>query len=790
MMRLRTSHSVGALLLLLAARGAPSAGSPASGTLARPRVEGSASGRPREPQAEFGRRLSTSGAQSLKLLAGDGVDNDRFGFSVAVSSDGARVVVGAYHYYYDFDDSQLIVHGSVYVLDGATGETLLKLVASDGAADNHFGESVAVSSDGARVVVGNDVSQGSVYVFNGATGERLLKLVASDGAAEDSFGHSVAVSSDGARVVVGSRYDNDQAIRAGSVYVLDGATGARLLKLVASDGAAEDSFGHSVAVSSDGARVVVGAYRDDNNFGSVYVFNGATGERLLKLVASDGRLAYDRFGSSVAVSSDGARVMVGSIWGYNGAGSVYVLDGATGETLLKLEASDAAEDDRFGISVAVSSDGARVVVGAYYDDDQGYNSGSAYVFDFTEATTTDTGTSVSSSCRARTLPAAANLRSFSIRLHDHDGQGSLAAQPRIFCSPCICRSITLLVPRAPHGGSAAEPAPCALGQARAPPRGTAPGPTPPPSGPGLLGGFSGMQRREDGLRAARGDGLVPHGLRGSSRLAAREAQAPRRSAMLAGRRCLRGPSRRRALSAEAAAKATAPPLSRLRLLAPALDREGQVKRLVRPEWGLPRWERDGLRHRPWPEPLAQVSGCPPRLPAHGGGGRLDPGRPAILEGAMDIEAWPCPEKWALDQLLQDSPGTGFAVGAATATDADPAGSGRGDVSEPAPSSHYSERDVPVTMTLRDYCEYAQRQRDDCPLYIFDDACLERERDWPPAAAYSRPACFDEDLMSVLESERPPHRWVLIGAARSGSAMHTDPLQTAAWNTLANPPTST
>eukprot|EP00959_Pyramimonas_sp_CCMP1952_P214446 4487544-Pyramimonas_sp.AAC.1 len=95
MMRLRTSHSVGALLLLLAARGAPSAGSPASGTLARPRVEGSASGRPREPQAEFGRRLSTSGAQLLKLLAGDGVDNDRFGMSVAVSSDGARVVVGA-----------------------------------------------------------------------------------------------------------------------------------------------------------------------------------------------------------------------------------------------------------------------------------------------------------------------------------------------------------------------------------------------------------------------------------------------------------------------------------------------------------------------------------------------------------------------------------------------------------------------------------------------------------------------------------------------------------------------
>ncbi|CAK0819340.1 unnamed protein product [Prorocentrum cordatum] len=142
MMRRCTSHSVGALLLLLVARGAPSARSPASGTLARPRLEGSASGRPREPQAEFGRRQATSGAQLLKLLAGDGVAWNGFGKSVAVSSDGARVVVGADCYYND-DRA-----GSAYVLDGATGERLLKLVASDGAVSDKFGISVAVTPTG------------------------------------------------------------------------------------------------------------------------------------------------------------------------------------------------------------------------------------------------------------------------------------------------------------------------------------------------------------------------------------------------------------------------------------------------------------------------------------------------------------------------------------------------------------------------------------------------------------------------------------------------------------------
>ncbi|CAK0905908.1 unnamed protein product [Prorocentrum cordatum] len=224
MMRRRTSHSVGALLLLLVARGAPNAGSPASGTLARPRLEGSASGRPREPQAEFGRRQATTSAQMLKLLAGDGVAFDQFGVSVAVSSDGARVVVGADYYY---ADDQGIDFGSAYVLDGTTGERLLKLVASDGAAGDQFGYSVAVSSDGARVVVGargdddQGSSSGSAYVFDGTTGERLLKLVASDGAAEDEFGYSVAVSSDGARVVVGAIFDNDQGTSSGSAYVFD-----------------------------------------------------------------------------------------------------------------------------------------------------------------------------------------------------------------------------------------------------------------------------------------------------------------------------------------------------------------------------------------------------------------------------------------------------------------------------------------------------------------------------------------------------------------------------------------
>ena len=105
-----------------------------------------------------------------------------------------------------------IICGSVYVLRAGDGEELFKLTASDGAAGNFFGESLAI--DGDTVVVGargdNNVT-GAVYVFRASDGAQLAKLTASDGAAGDHFGHSVAI--DGDTVVVGARGVNTQAGR-------------------------------------------------------------------------------------------------------------------------------------------------------------------------------------------------------------------------------------------------------------------------------------------------------------------------------------------------------------------------------------------------------------------------------------------------------------------------------------------------------------------------------------------------------------------------------------------------
>ena len=151
-------------------------------------------------------------------------------------------------------------------------------------------------------------------------------------------------------------------------------------KITASDGATGDRFGYTVAVGS--GRICVGAYADDDNAsttGSAYIFD-LDGTQLAKITASDSALS-DRFGWSVAVKC--GRIVVGTPYdddnGSN-SGSAYIFD-LDGTQLAKIKPSDGAASDYFGFSVAVGS--GRIVVGAYGDDNasSGDLAGSAYIFD-------------------------------------------------------------------------------------------------------------------------------------------------------------------------------------------------------------------------------------------------------------------------------------------------------------------------------------------------------------------------------------------------------------------------
>ena len=314
--------------------------------------------------------VTTIPSNEVKITASDAASFDYFGKSVAVGN--GRIVVGAYQ-----DDDNGNRSGSAYIFD-LDGTQLAKITASDGAADDEFGKSVAVGSG--RIVVGafrdddNGSSSGSAYIFD-LDGTQIAKITASDGAADDQFGYSVAIGN--GRIVVGTPFDDDNGSSSGSAYIYN-LSGTQLAKITASDGASNDRFGHSVAVGN--GRIVVGAYSDDDNgsnSGSAYIFD-LNGTQLAKITASDAAEA-DLFGYSVAIGS--GRIVVGAYYDDdNGSqsGSAYIFD-LDGIQIAKITASDGASGDYFGISVAVGS--GRIVVGAYGDDDNGNSSGSAYIFD-------------------------------------------------------------------------------------------------------------------------------------------------------------------------------------------------------------------------------------------------------------------------------------------------------------------------------------------------------------------------------------------------------------------------
>jgi len=270
-----------------------------------------------------------------------------------------------------------------------------KLLATDGAAGKVFGSSISLDGDtaliGAVLGDGNATNSGSAYVFTrtGLTWTQQAKLTASDGATNDHFGWSVAIQGDTA--LIGTIGDWDTGYYSGSAYVFtrSGTTWTLQQKLIASDGTAGDCFGFMVSL--DGDTALIGADWDDdngNNSGSAYVFTrtGTTWTQQAKLLPSDGAAEDDFSGGGVCLSGDTA--LIGAeLDDDNGvdSGSAYVFTrtGTTWTQQAKLLASDGTAGDQFS-NWGLSLDGDTALIATFYDDDKGTNSGSTYVFTRTD----------------------------------------------------------------------------------------------------------------------------------------------------------------------------------------------------------------------------------------------------------------------------------------------------------------------------------------------------------------------------------------------------------------------
>ncbi|WP_395377132.1 choice-of-anchor D domain-containing protein [Marinicella sp. W31] len=340
-----------------------------------------------------------SAVQEAKLTASDGTSKLVFGVSVSLWGDRAligatnggsdRALIGATSGGDDFGVNLEAAY--IFDFDGSSWSQSAKLTASDGASGDLFGGSVSLWGD--RALVGaagddeNGINLGAAYIFDfdGSSWFESAKLTASDGAAFDVFGLSLSLWGD--RALIGSDSDGGNGTRSGAAYVFDfdGSSWSQSAKLTASNAAAIDLFGRSVSLWGD--RALIGAEGDDENTSNsgaafIFDFDGSSWSESAKLKASNGA-SGDRFSSSVSLWGDRALIAAeGDDENGRNSGAAYIFDfdGSSWSESAKLTESDNNLGDRFGISVSLSGD--RALIGADGDGDNGTSLDSAYIFDF------------------------------------------------------------------------------------------------------------------------------------------------------------------------------------------------------------------------------------------------------------------------------------------------------------------------------------------------------------------------------------------------------------------------
>ncbi len=335
-------------------------------------------------------------AQSGSDIDGENVF-DRSGDSVAMSSDGTRIAIGAISNYGNGYDT-----GHVRIYDWSGSAWIQLGLDIDGESEfDYSGCSVAMSADGSRVAIGaydndgNGINSGHVRIYDWSGSAWIQLGLDIDGeSGYDYSGRSVAMSSDGSRVAIGAPFNDGNGFATGHVRIYHWSGSAWIqLGLDIDSEASGDLSGYSVAMSSDGSRVAIGAYGNDgsgDNSGHVRIYDWSGSAWIQLGLDIDGESKFDYSGYSVAMSADGSRVAIGA---YRNTGDgtdaghvrIYYWSGSAW-IQLGLDIDGELENDNSGRSVAMSADGSRVAIGAPGNDGNGYNSGHVRIYNWNGST--------------------------------------------------------------------------------------------------------------------------------------------------------------------------------------------------------------------------------------------------------------------------------------------------------------------------------------------------------------------------------------------------------------------
>ncbi|MCH7823054.1 MAG: integrin [Proteobacteria bacterium] len=395
------------------------------------------------------RHNGTNWSQQAYLKASNSAFGDGFGNNISLSADGNTLAVGAASEASNAtgingaqDDNSAEGAGAVYVFrfDGADWSQQAYIKASNAEQDDQFGGSVVLSAVGDTLAVGarkedsnatgingdqaNNTAEkaGAVYVFrfDGTNWSQQAYVKASNTESSDfsgvTGGDLIALSADGNMLAIGAmgedssatgiggNQNDNSAENAGAVYVyrFNGTDWFQQAYIKASNAEPGDEFGERVAVNSDGNTLAVATRREASNAtgingnqadnslqgaGAVYVFrfDGADWFQEVYIKASNIKIGFaDEFGSSMALSTDGTTLAVGArnegsgAAGVGGdqndlccslAGAAYVFrfDGTNWAQTAYVKASNPDGQDQYGGAIALNADGTTLAVGSPFE---------------------------------------------------------------------------------------------------------------------------------------------------------------------------------------------------------------------------------------------------------------------------------------------------------------------------------------------------------------------------------------------------------------------------------------
>jgi hypothetical protein len=318
----------------------------------------------------------------------------------ASSKLGSTSVIGA---------DGLIWSSSDYAYSGNAGVSLARtlisgvtspvsVVPSTATGATYYGYSQAMSQDSQYLAIGAikyaaGAGGGGVYlmkansiVTNAITAYNQQTVIQPAGlSSSDEFGASVALSQDGTTLAVGapSRTGGGRVY----IYIRSGNAWSQQASFIGSDTTGTDKFGYSVALTSDGSTLVVGAIQHNSNAGAAYIFKrtGVAWAQQSKLVSPNSSPGLiGNFGCSVDVNSDASKVIVGASgenytyngFGYANRGVAYIFSGTgTNKILSATLLPDALQGGGvfFGTSVSINNAGTIAAVGAPFADYGAYS---------------------------------------------------------------------------------------------------------------------------------------------------------------------------------------------------------------------------------------------------------------------------------------------------------------------------------------------------------------------------------------------------------------------------------